>query len=191
MKKRKQTTPLLSALTISMLCTSVAAAAGAHGTYQKYDTDGWSQPAIAVLMQGLANRDYPWSNAGSGNAVIPSANQPNPVDYMEPPEATASHTGNDAAGQTDAAASGSREHQRLAVSLTHNRKMPPPAMKGIPLETASPLPLLLRSRRPGNMSLQMSHKNILTMPCSSVTPARRAWLSTPAGTTLPIMRKEA
>ena len=98
MKKRKQTTPLLSALTISMLCTSVAAAAGAHGTYQKYDTDGWSQPAIAVLMQGLANRDYPWSNAGSGNAVIPSANQPNPVelpvDYMEPPEATASHTGN-------------------------------------------------------------------------------------------------
>ena len=118
MKKRKQTTPLLSALTISMLCTSVAAAAGAHGTYQKYDTDGWSQPAIAVLMQGLANRDYPWSNAGSGNAVIPSANQPNPVDYMEPPEATASHTGNDAAGQTDAAASGSLSDAQPGTSTS-------------------------------------------------------------------------
>ena len=101
-----------------MLCTSVAAAAGAHGTYQKYDTDGWSQPAIAVLMQGLANRDYPWSNAGSGNAVIPSANQPNPVDYMEPPEATASHTGNDAAGQTDAAASGSLSDAQPGTSTS-------------------------------------------------------------------------
>lgn len=109
MKKRKQTTPLLSTLTISMLCTSLAAAAGAHSIYQKYDTDGWSQPVIAVLMQGLANRDFPWNNAGasagSGNAAIPSANQPNmdglPVAIVGQPDSTATGSGNDAAGQVN------------------------------------------------------------------------------------------
>ena len=109
MKKRKKTTPLLSTLTISMLCTSLAAAAGAHSIYQKYDTDGWSQPVIAVLMQGLANRDFPWNNAGasagSGNAAIPSANQPNtdglPVAIVGQPDSTATGSGNDAAGQVN------------------------------------------------------------------------------------------
>lgn len=110
MKKRKQTTPLLSALTISMFCTSLAAAAGAHSIYQKYNTDGWSQPVIAVLMQGLANRDFPWSNAGtsaaSGNAAIPSANHPNmdglPVAIVGQPGSTVTGSGNDAAGQAAA-----------------------------------------------------------------------------------------
>ncbi len=110
MKKRKQTTPLLSTLTISMLCTSLAAAAGAHSIYQKYNTDGWSQPAVAVLMQGLANRDFPWNNtgtgAGSGNAAIPSANWPNmdglPVAIVEQSGATAAGSGNNVAGQTTA-----------------------------------------------------------------------------------------
>ncbi len=109
MKKRKQTTPLLSTLTVSMLCTSLAAAAGAHSIYQKYNTDGWSQPAIAVLMQGLANRDFPWNNAatnaGSGNAAIPSANQPNmdglPVAIVAQPDSTATGNGIDSAGQVN------------------------------------------------------------------------------------------
>ena len=100
MRKRKQTTPLLSSLTTSMLCASLVAAAGAHGFYQKYNTDSWSQPAIAVLMQGLANRDYPWNGSGasadSGNAAIPSVSQSNtegfPVAYIDQTVSTGSRT---------------------------------------------------------------------------------------------------
>ena len=55
MKAQKHPTPLLSALTASMLCASLLAGISAHSIYQKYNTDGWSQPAIAVLMQGLAH----------------------------------------------------------------------------------------------------------------------------------------
>lgn len=57
MKVQKHPTPLLSALTASMLCASLLAGISAHSIYQKYNTDGWSQPAIAVLMQGLAHHD--------------------------------------------------------------------------------------------------------------------------------------
>ena len=128
MKKRKQTTPLLSTLTISMLCTSLAAAAGAHSIYQKYDTDGWSQPVIAVLMQGLANRDFPWNNAGasagSGNAAIPSANQPNtdglPVAIVGQPDSTATGSGNDAAGQVNGGKQwNSSDGQSGAAAMDH------------------------------------------------------------------------
>ena len=77
MKRHKKTTPLLSAIALSMLCSSLAAAVGAHSIYRNYNTDGWSQPAIAALMQGIANHDYPWSSTGnaSGNANAPSHNQ--------------------------------------------------------------------------------------------------------------------
>ena len=51
-----------------MLCTSLVASVGAHGIYQDYNTDGWSQPAIAALMQGMANHVYPWNGTGAGNA---------------------------------------------------------------------------------------------------------------------------
>ena len=52
--------PLLSALTVSMLCANFIATASAHSIYQKYDTEGWSQPAISVLMQGLAHHNSSW-----------------------------------------------------------------------------------------------------------------------------------
>lgn len=64
MKTQKHSTPLLSALAASMLCASLFAGVSAHSIYQKYNTDGWSQPLIAVLMQGLAHHD----------AVLPSSN---------------------------------------------------------------------------------------------------------------------
>lgn len=56
MRVQKHTTPLLSALAASMLFASLLAAVSAHGVYQRYDTDGWGQPVISVLMQALAHR---------------------------------------------------------------------------------------------------------------------------------------
>ena len=56
MKKRKHRMPLLSALTVSMLYANFIATVSAHSIYQKYDTDGWSQPVISVLMQGLTHQ---------------------------------------------------------------------------------------------------------------------------------------
>lgn len=128
MKKRKQTTPLLSTLTISMLCTSLAAAASAHSIYQKYNTDGWSQPVIAVLMQGLASRDLPWNNtgtsAGSGNAAIPSANQPNmdglPVAIVGQPDSAAAESENDAAGQINAGNQWNSSEGQSGTAATDN-----------------------------------------------------------------------
>ena len=60
MKKRKHMMPLFSALAVSMLYANFIAAVSAHSIYQKYDTDGWSQPVISVLMQGLANHNSFW-----------------------------------------------------------------------------------------------------------------------------------
>ena len=60
MKKRKHMMPLLSALTVSMLYANFIATVSAHSIYQKYDTDGWSQPVISVLMQGLAHHNSFW-----------------------------------------------------------------------------------------------------------------------------------
>ena len=60
MKKRKHKMPLLSALTASMLYANIIATVSAHSIYQKYDTDGWSQPVISVLMQGLAHHNSSW-----------------------------------------------------------------------------------------------------------------------------------
>ena len=63
MKKRKNTTPLLSALAASMLCASLVSTVSAHGIYEKYNAGGWSQPSISVLMQGLAHGGSPWKPA--------------------------------------------------------------------------------------------------------------------------------
>ncbi len=63
MKTRKYMTPLLSAIAASMLCANIAAAVSAHGIYQKFDTDGWGQPIISVLMQGLSHHGSAWEPA--------------------------------------------------------------------------------------------------------------------------------
>ncbi|MCI9142154.1 MAG: hypothetical protein HFH87_05945 [Lachnospiraceae bacterium] len=65
MKTQKHPTPLLSALTASMLCASLFAGISAHSIYQKYNTDGWSQPVIAVLMQGLAHHSTASASVGA------------------------------------------------------------------------------------------------------------------------------
>ncbi|MCI9337122.1 MAG: hypothetical protein HFH93_06195 [Lachnospiraceae bacterium] len=85
MKIRKHTTPLLSCLAASMLCANFVAALSAHGAYQKYNTDGWGQPIIAVLMQGLSHQrtDSGFSVLASGKSStgeIPDvlAGQPDP-----------------------------------------------------------------------------------------------------------------
>ena len=67
MKIRKHTTPLLSCLAASMLCANFVAALSAHGAYQEYNTDGWGQPIIAVLMQGLSHQ-----RTDSGSSVLAS-----------------------------------------------------------------------------------------------------------------------
>ena len=67
MKIRKHTTPLLSALAASMLCANFVAALSAHGAYQKYNIDGWGQPIITVLMQGLSHQ-----RTDSGSSVLAS-----------------------------------------------------------------------------------------------------------------------
>lgn len=63
MKTRKYMTPLLSAIAASMLCANLAAVVSAHGVYQKFDTEGWSQPIISVLIQGLSQSGPVWEPA--------------------------------------------------------------------------------------------------------------------------------
>ena len=78
MKKKKCRMTLLSSLTLSMLFTNLAAAVSANGIYREYNVAGWSQPAITVLMQGLAHQGAPRTPqtipAVSGNT--PSGQQP-------------------------------------------------------------------------------------------------------------------
>lgn len=99
MRTRKHTTPLLSALAASMLCASLTAAVSAHGAFEKYDTDGWGQPIISVLMQGLAHRDSFWEPGGADaqdNSLLLASSQSN---TGEIPDVLA--------GQREAAISGS------------------------------------------------------------------------------------
>lgn len=92
MKKRKHNAPLLSAITLSMACTSLFSLLSAHNIYRNFDTDGWKQPLVSVLMQGLAHKDYPWnpgnSILASGNSVAASPNQSDmeglPVTIVDP-----------------------------------------------------------------------------------------------------------
>lgn len=126
-KPRRQAhgTPLLSALAVSMLCTSLASAVGAHSIYQKYDTDGWSQPVVTVLMQGLANHQYPWNTSartGTGGPSVAAGSQANtgelPVSFVEQDAtyasdnvsaglAGSSSAGGASAGQVDPSLAGS------------------------------------------------------------------------------------
>ena len=99
MRTRKHTTPLLSALAASMLCANLTAAVSAHGVFEKYDTDGWGQPIISVLMQGLAHRDSFWEPGGADaqdNSLLLASSQSN---TGEIPDVLA--------GQREAAISGS------------------------------------------------------------------------------------
>ena len=99
MRTRKHTTPLLSALAASMLCASLTAAVSAHGVFEKYDTDGWGQAIISVLMQGLAHRDSFWEPGGADaqdNSLLLASSQSN---TGEIPDVLA--------GQREAAISGS------------------------------------------------------------------------------------
>ena len=50
-----------------MLCANFVAALSAHGAYQKYNIDGWGQPIITVLMQGLSHQ-----RTDSGSSVLAS-----------------------------------------------------------------------------------------------------------------------
>ena len=82
-----------------MLCASLTAAVSAHGVFEKYDTDGWGQPIISVLMQGLAHRDSFWEPGGADaqdNSLLLASSQSN---TGEIPDVLA--------GQREAAISGS------------------------------------------------------------------------------------
>lgn len=62
MKRRKRKPILLISTVASMMLISAASTASARGIYQEYNTDGISQPAVAVLMQGLSHKVYPWDS---------------------------------------------------------------------------------------------------------------------------------
>lgn len=73
MKRQRHTTPLLFALATSMICANLVSTVSANGVYEKYNTSGWSQPIISVLMQGLAHDGPPWKpgdHAGKGDALL-------------------------------------------------------------------------------------------------------------------------
>lgn len=74
MKKQKRMPLLLISLLASMLFVSLASSVSAYGIYQEYYTGDFSQPSVAVLMQGLSHHVYPWSfgnpNGASGNTQL-------------------------------------------------------------------------------------------------------------------------
>lgn len=56
-----------------MICANLVSTVSANGIYKKYNTGGWSQPIISVLMQGLAHDGSPWkpgNHAGKGDALL-------------------------------------------------------------------------------------------------------------------------
>ncbi len=116
MKTRKHTTPLLSALAASMLCANLAATVSAHGVYEKYDTEGWGQPVIAVLMQGLSHGSSSWEPAdkttGDDSALLASSQSstveiPDVLAGQPEPAVSGSVTGGNSDGQQGRGAAGS------------------------------------------------------------------------------------
>lgn len=99
MKTRKHTTPLLSALAASMLCANLVATVSAHGVYEKYDTEGWGQPMIAVLMQGLSQEGSLWEPADKATGDNPALLASSQSSTVEIPDILA--------GQPEPAISGS------------------------------------------------------------------------------------
>ncbi len=73
-KTQKQSPTLLILIIASIFFISIASSVSAHGIYQEYDTEGISQPAAAVLMQGLSHHVYPWDAWGkdSGSSQLAS-----------------------------------------------------------------------------------------------------------------------
>lgn len=63
MKRRTHSPILLTSVFASMLLVSAASTVSARGIYQEYSAENPSQPAVAVLMQGLSHRVYPWDCA--------------------------------------------------------------------------------------------------------------------------------
>lgn len=61
MKKQKHMPLLLISVLSSMLFVSLVSAVSAQGIYQEYNTGEFSQPSVAVLMEGLSHQVYPWS----------------------------------------------------------------------------------------------------------------------------------
>lgn len=59
-KAQNQSPLLLILIMASIFFVGITSSVSAHGIYQEYDTEGLSQPAAAVLMQGLSHHVYPW-----------------------------------------------------------------------------------------------------------------------------------
>lgn len=76
MKSRKQTLPLLFMIPASMLCASLAAAVSSQTFFQHYSTEGWAQPVITVLMQGISSPKEAQAalleKAGPGKSSLPA-----------------------------------------------------------------------------------------------------------------------
>lgn len=62
MRKQKRMPLLLIYILASMLFVNITAAVSAGGIYEEYNTDDFSQPVVAVLMQGLSHRVWPWES---------------------------------------------------------------------------------------------------------------------------------
>ncbi len=59
--REQRYTPTLFILTFaSILLVGIVSTVSAKDIYQEYNKDGLSQPAAAVLMQGISHHVYPW-----------------------------------------------------------------------------------------------------------------------------------
>lgn len=99
-----------------MLCANLAATVSAHGVYEKYDTEGWGQPVIAVLMQGLSHGSSSWEPAdkttGDDSALLASSQSstveiPDVLAGQPEPAVSGSVTGGNSDGQQGRGATGS------------------------------------------------------------------------------------
>ena len=112
--REQRHTPTLFILTIvSILLVGIVSNVNAKDIYQEYAREGFSQPAAAILMQGISHHVYPWdrgSQKASGLTRLAATASANiPALYpaaLCPDSPKGSHTEGNSGGAPDGGSSG-------------------------------------------------------------------------------------
>lgn len=117
MKIQRRMPLLLIAVLASILLMDITATVSAHGIYQEYNTDGFSQPVVAVLMQGLARSGRPWKEGGSSQTQLVLGNTVT-VPPLQPSEGQSGVPGQTAPSSPDSSAAGTPSDDNSVIHPT-------------------------------------------------------------------------